>query len=71
MSSEEKIIIIFLLGYYAVLTDDLGDIVEMNQLTQTSYEALLEELRGAHLRIASTNVSAKLLKCLRVIFFDL
>ena len=40
-----------------VLVDGLGDVEESGQLTKTLYAVLLEELKGAHLRIAATNVS--------------
>ncbi len=43
----------------SVLTDFFGDAAETGQHTKTLYAALLEELHGAHLRIAATNVSAK------------
>jgi len=41
----------------SVLADVLDYDEETGQLKQTSYAAILEELRGAHLRIAATNVS--------------
>jgi len=47
--------------FSSVLAADVLDYdEETGQLKQTSYAALLEELRGAHLRIAATNVSPKL-----------
>jgi len=49
----------------ALLSSALADVLDYDeetgqQLKQTSYAAILEELRGAHLRIAATNVSPKL-----------
>jgi len=44
----------------SVSTDVSVDaVVGTGQLWKTLYSALLEELRGAHLRIAATNVSKK------------
>lgn len=40
------------------LADGLVDNEEAGQLTKTLYAALLEELNGAHLRVAATNVSS-------------
>jgi len=42
-----------------VLADGLRNVEETGQLAKTLYAALLEELNGAHLRIAATNVSAQ------------
>ena len=39
-----------------VLVDGFGDAEETGQLKKNLYAALLEELNGAHLRIAATHV---------------
>ena len=44
-----------------VLADGLRNVEETGQLAKTLYAALLEELNGAHLRIAATNVSEKII----------
>ena len=46
----------------ALLSSALADVLDYDeetgqQLKPTSYAAILEELRGAHLRIAATHVS--------------
>jgi len=64
MFSEEMLVFLLAIVNFvlsSVSTDGLRDIVELDQLTQTVYAALLEELRGAHLRIAATNVSEKII----------
>jgi len=60
MFSEELLSVFLLIVIFAlssVSTSKLKDFVALDQLTQTLYATLLEELRGAHLRIAATNVS--------------
>jgi len=42
-----------------VLVDGFGDAEKTGQLKKTLYATLLEELNGAHLRIAATNVSVQ------------
>ena len=52
-----------ILEIFSVLTYFFGDAdaAEMGQLiTKTLYDNMLEELRGAHLRIAATNVSPQI-----------
>jgi len=60
MFSEEMLVFFLIIVIFAlssVSTGDLKDFVVLDQLKQTLYATLLEELRGAHLRIAATNVS--------------
>ncbi len=54
------LIITFFVLSLLILVDGLGDdvVLETGQLSKTLYAALLEELNGAHLRIAATHVSA-------------
>ncbi len=59
MFSEEMLVFLLAVVNFvlsSVSTDGLRDIVGLDQLTQTVYATLLEELRGVHLRIAATNV---------------
>ena len=64
MFSEEMLVFLLAVVNFvlsSVSTDGLRDIVGLDQLTQTVYATLLEELRGVHLRIAATNVSEKII----------
>lgn len=51
---------IVMLEIFSIFTNCFGDAAETGQHTKTLYAALLEELQGTHLRIAATNVSAKI-----------
>ena len=59
--SAAEIVSLFLVIICSVLADILDDYdEETRQLKKTLHATLLEELHGAHLRIAATNVSPKL-----------
>lgn len=65
MVSEEILFVFFTLIISVLSSSILSD-----GLGAEYYAALLEELQGAHLRIAATNVSAKILICPAETIYD-
>ena len=56
MLAVDVVALLFFFVLSLVLVDGLKDVEETGHLKKTLYAALLEELNGAHLRIAATHV---------------